>query len=104
MSRDVSINEVREEPTRLPRLLRDGDRGRPDPEADGVGVRPAVDVDDPRVDLLDECRERPVSFRGREPDGAWDEHGRGGVRGRRRRAIVLEDFPRYAWAPSHTTK
>ena len=61
-SRDVSVNEVREDLARLPRLFRDGDRRRANLEAEGVGVRPAVDVDDPRVDLLEECRERAVSL------------------------------------------
>ena len=68
-SREVSVNEDREELTGLPRLFLDGDRRRANLVADGVAVRPAVDVDEPRVDLLDECRERSSSVGGRQSDG-----------------------------------
>ena len=60
----MSVNEDREELTGLPRLFLDGDRRRANLIADGVAVRPAVDVDEPRVDLLDECRERSASVGG----------------------------------------
>ena len=68
-SRDASVNEDREELTGLPRLFLDDDRGRADLIADGVAVRPAVDVDEPRVDLLDECRDLSSSVGGRQSDG-----------------------------------